>query len=149
MARKSFDSEDTANGYETPRPKSRSKSKSAESAKKQPVEYVNGKGWVDEDGNVVEAETGKVKNRRVLELVDNTMEEHEAREQEQARAARNADESSGGDDFAHTATRLAASALKKMRRNSAEVEQAEQETEKKGKVRAAWSLHRERKADET
>jgi hypothetical protein len=36
------------------------------------VEYVNGKGWVDEDGNVVEAETGKARNRRVLELVDST-----------------------------------------------------------------------------
>lgn len=34
------------------------------------VEYINGKGWVDEDGNVVEAETGKARNRRVLELVD-------------------------------------------------------------------------------
>ncbi|KAF2786030.1 hypothetical protein K505DRAFT_330630 [Melanomma pulvis-pyrius CBS 109.77] len=38
--------------------------------KKPPVEYINGKGWVDEDGNVVEAETGKARNRRVLELVD-------------------------------------------------------------------------------
>ena len=36
------------------------------------VEYVNGQGWVDEDGNVVEPETGKVRNRRVLELVDTT-----------------------------------------------------------------------------
>lgn len=34
------------------------------------VEYVNGKGWVDEDGNVVEPETGKARNRRLLELVD-------------------------------------------------------------------------------
>jgi hypothetical protein len=34
------------------------------------VEYVNGVGWVDEDGNVVEPETGKARNRRVLELVD-------------------------------------------------------------------------------
>ncbi|KAF2024757.1 hypothetical protein EK21DRAFT_93814 [Setomelanomma holmii] len=38
--------------------------------KKPAVEYVNGQGWVDEDGNVVEPETGKAKNRRVLELVD-------------------------------------------------------------------------------
>ncbi|KAF2712210.1 hypothetical protein K504DRAFT_197676 [Pleomassaria siparia CBS 279.74] len=38
--------------------------------KKPPVEYINGQGWVDEDGNVVEAETGKARNRRVLELVD-------------------------------------------------------------------------------
>jgi hypothetical protein len=38
--------------------------------KKPPVEYINGTGWVDEDGNVVEAETGKARNRRVLELVD-------------------------------------------------------------------------------
>lgn len=71
-----------------------SKAKQAKKeAKKEPVEYVNGKGWVDEDGNVVEAETGKVKNRRALELVDNVMEEHEAREQEQARAEREARES--------------------------------------------------------
>ncbi|KAF2244408.1 hypothetical protein BU26DRAFT_523060 [Trematosphaeria pertusa] len=41
------------------------------SAEKKPaVDYVDGKGWVDEDGNVVEAETGKARNRRVLELVD-------------------------------------------------------------------------------
>ncbi|KAF2645051.1 hypothetical protein P280DRAFT_466284 [Massarina eburnea CBS 473.64] len=38
--------------------------------KKAAVDYINGTGWVDEDGNVVEAETGKVRNRRVLELVD-------------------------------------------------------------------------------
>lgn len=38
--------------------------------KKPAVEYIDGKGWVDEDGNVVEAETGKVRNRRILELVD-------------------------------------------------------------------------------
>ncbi|KAF2872123.1 hypothetical protein BDV95DRAFT_606683 [Massariosphaeria phaeospora] len=34
------------------------------------VEYVNGTGWVDEDGELVERETGKARNRRVLELVD-------------------------------------------------------------------------------
>lgn len=34
------------------------------------LEYINGKGWVDEDGNVVESERAKVKNRRVLELVE-------------------------------------------------------------------------------
>lgn len=39
------------------------------------VEYVNGQGWVDEDGNVVEPETGKARNRRVLELVDTPLEE--------------------------------------------------------------------------
>lgn len=38
------------------------------------VEYVNGQGWVDEDGNVVEPETGKARNRRVLELVDTAPE---------------------------------------------------------------------------
>jgi hypothetical protein len=38
--------------------------------KKPAVEYVNGKGWVDEDGTVVEPETGKARNRRLLELVD-------------------------------------------------------------------------------
>ncbi|KAK7182243.1 hypothetical protein DPSP01_006962 [Paraphaeosphaeria sporulosa] len=66
--------------------------KAKQEVKKEPVEYVNGKGWVDEDGNVVEAETGKVKNRRALELVDNVMEEHEAREVEAARAEREARE---------------------------------------------------------
>ncbi|RAR07929.1 suppressor protein srp40 protein [Stemphylium lycopersici] len=34
------------------------------------VDYVNGQGWVDEDGVVVEPETGKAKARRALELVD-------------------------------------------------------------------------------
>ncbi|KAF2107909.1 hypothetical protein BDV96DRAFT_588379 [Lophiotrema nucula] len=38
--------------------------------KKPAVEYVDGQGWVDEDGNVVEPETGKARNRRALELVD-------------------------------------------------------------------------------
>ncbi|KAF2828516.1 hypothetical protein CC86DRAFT_368730 [Ophiobolus disseminans] len=42
--------------------------------KKPAVEYVNGQGWVDEDGNVVESETGKARNRRVLELVDRPVE---------------------------------------------------------------------------
>jgi hypothetical protein len=42
--------------------------------KKPAVEYVNGQGWVDEDGNVVEPETGKARNRRVLELVDKPAE---------------------------------------------------------------------------
>lgn len=44
------------------------------SEKKPAVEYVNGQGWVDEDGNVVEPETGKARNRRVLELVDKPVE---------------------------------------------------------------------------
>jgi hypothetical protein len=44
--------------------------KVATGEKKPAVEYVNGQGWVDEDGNVVEPETGKARNRRVLELVD-------------------------------------------------------------------------------
>ncbi|KAL1610324.1 hypothetical protein SLS60_001990 [Paraconiothyrium brasiliense] len=39
------------------------------------VDYVNGKGWVDEEGKVVEAETIKAKNKRVLELVDPGLEE--------------------------------------------------------------------------
>jgi hypothetical protein len=43
--------------------------------KKVAVDYVNDKGWVDEDGNVVEPETGKAKNRRVLELVEPGQEE--------------------------------------------------------------------------
>ncbi|KAH9871953.1 hypothetical protein J1614_006212 [Plenodomus biglobosus] len=38
--------------------------------KKPAVEYVNGQGWVDEDGVVVEPETGKAKAIRALELVD-------------------------------------------------------------------------------
>jgi hypothetical protein len=42
--------------------------------KKPPVEYINGQGWVDEDGNLVEAETGKARNRRLLELVDKPAE---------------------------------------------------------------------------
>jgi hypothetical protein len=39
-------------------------------SKKPAVDYVNGLGWVDEDGVVVEPETGKAKARRALELVD-------------------------------------------------------------------------------
>ncbi|ORY14750.1 hypothetical protein BCR34DRAFT_559794 [Clohesyomyces aquaticus] len=46
------------------------KSAAVSTEKKTAVEYINGTGWVDEDGNVVEAETGKARNRRVLELVD-------------------------------------------------------------------------------
>jgi hypothetical protein len=42
--------------------------------KKPAVEYINGQGWVDEDGTVVEPETGKARNRRVLELVDKPVE---------------------------------------------------------------------------
>jgi hypothetical protein len=38
--------------------------------KKPAVDYVNGLGWVDEDGVVVEPETGRAKARRALELVD-------------------------------------------------------------------------------
>ncbi|UPX14202.1 uncharacterized protein EKO05_0004692 [Ascochyta rabiei] len=38
--------------------------------KKPPVEYVNGLGWVDEDGAVVEPETKKAAHSRVLQLVD-------------------------------------------------------------------------------
>ncbi|KAK7191301.1 hypothetical protein DPSP01_003074 [Paraphaeosphaeria sporulosa] len=38
--------------------------------KKGAVDYVNDKGWVDEEGNVIEPETAKAKNRRVLELVE-------------------------------------------------------------------------------
>jgi hypothetical protein len=87
MGRISLDSGDMGN--ESSKTK---KAKTKEPKQKEPVEYVNGKGWVDEDGNVVEAETGKVKNLRALELVDNVMEEHEAREQEQARAEREARE---------------------------------------------------------
>jgi hypothetical protein len=39
-------------------------------SKKPAVDYVDGQGWVDEDGVVVEPETGKAKARRALELVD-------------------------------------------------------------------------------
>lgn len=38
--------------------------------KKPPVEYVNGVGWLDEDGTVVEPETKKAAHSRVLQLVD-------------------------------------------------------------------------------
>jgi hypothetical protein len=48
--------------------------------KKPAVEYVNGQGWVDEDGNVVEPETGKARNRRVLELVDWPVESEQTKE---------------------------------------------------------------------
>lgn len=48
------------------------------------VDYVNGKGWVDEDGNVVEAETGKAKNRRVLELVEPGPEESSSKKRKTA-----------------------------------------------------------------
>ncbi|KAL6706569.1 hypothetical protein ACN47E_005325 [Coniothyrium glycines] len=42
--------------------------------KKPAVDYVNGLGWVDEDGVVVEPETGRAKARRALELVDKPTE---------------------------------------------------------------------------
>jgi len=48
------------------------KSVEASTETKPAVEYVNGQGWVDEDGNVVEPETGKARNRRVLELAEST-----------------------------------------------------------------------------
>ncbi|KAJ4993092.1 hypothetical protein SVAN01_01444 [Stagonosporopsis vannaccii] len=38
--------------------------------KKPPVDYVDGVGWVDEDGVVVEPETKKAAHSRVLQLVD-------------------------------------------------------------------------------
>ncbi|KAF1965089.1 DUF171-domain-containing protein [Bimuria novae-zelandiae CBS 107.79] len=95
---------------------SRTKMKAA----KEPVEYINGKGWVDEDGNVVEAETGKARNRRALELVDNTLEEHEAREQEERRAAKDTDDAVRGDGTLGAA-----------------------EMEKKGKKRKLGAVHHE------
>ncbi|KAL5414410.1 hypothetical protein PMIN04_009047 [Paraphaeosphaeria minitans] len=85
MGRISLDSGDMGSEFSTAK-------KAQKEVKKEPVEYINGKGWVDEDGIVVEPETGKVKNRRALELVDNVMEEHEAREVEAARAEREARE---------------------------------------------------------
>ncbi|KAI0612178.1 RRM domain containing protein [Pyrenophora tritici-repentis] len=39
-------------------------------SKKPAVDYVDGQGWVDEDGVVVEPETGKAKARRALEMDD-------------------------------------------------------------------------------
>ncbi|OAL49374.1 hypothetical protein IQ07DRAFT_587948 [Pyrenochaeta sp. DS3sAY3a] len=42
------------------------------------VDYVNGKGWVDEDGVVVEPETGRARQRRALELVDKPTEAQKA-----------------------------------------------------------------------
>ena len=47
-------------------------------SKKPAVDYVDGQGWVDEDGVVVEPETGKAKARRVLELVDTLSEAQKA-----------------------------------------------------------------------
>jgi hypothetical protein len=47
-------------------------------SKKPAVDYVNGQGWVDEDGVVVEPETGKAKARRALELVDAPTEAQKA-----------------------------------------------------------------------
>ncbi|KAH6616819.1 hypothetical protein C7974DRAFT_402493 [Boeremia exigua] len=38
--------------------------------KKPPVDYIDGVGWVDEDGTVVEPETKKAAHSRVLQLVD-------------------------------------------------------------------------------
>jgi hypothetical protein len=46
--------------------------------KKPPVEYINGQGWVDEDGNVVEPETGKARNSRLLQLVEQPTEADKA-----------------------------------------------------------------------
>lgn len=42
--------------------------------KKPAIDYVNGLGWVDEDGVVVEPETGRARARRALELVDKPTE---------------------------------------------------------------------------
>jgi hypothetical protein len=56
--------------------------------KKPAVEYVNGQGWVDEDGNVVEPETGKARNRRVLELVDRPVETEPKKEAASPKAAK-------------------------------------------------------------
>lgn len=46
--------------------------------KKPAVDYINGVGWVDEDGTVVEPETGRAKHRRALELVDKPTEAQKA-----------------------------------------------------------------------
>ncbi|KAF1974905.1 hypothetical protein BU23DRAFT_553137 [Bimuria novae-zelandiae CBS 107.79] len=54
--------------------------------KKPALDYVNGRGWVDEDGNVVEAETGKAKNRRVLELVEPGPEEPKSKSKKHSSA---------------------------------------------------------------
>jgi hypothetical protein len=43
--------------------------------KKPPVEYVNGLGWVDEDGTVVEPETAKAAHSRVLQLLEGPIAE--------------------------------------------------------------------------
>ncbi|EFQ88462.1 hypothetical protein CFE70_009842 [Pyrenophora teres f. teres 0-1] len=47
-------------------------------SKKPAVDYVDGQGWVDEDGVVVEPETGKAKARRALEMVDELTEAQKA-----------------------------------------------------------------------
>lgn len=46
------------------------KSNQVSGTSKPATEYVDGKGWVDEDGNVVEAETVKARRSRVLELAE-------------------------------------------------------------------------------
>jgi hypothetical protein len=56
--------------------------------KKPAVEYVNGQGWVDEDGNVVEPETGKARNRRALELVDWPVESESKKPKEDTKKAK-------------------------------------------------------------
>jgi len=50
------------------------KSSQALGTSKPATEYVDGRGWVDEDGNVVEAETGKARRSRVLELAETPKE---------------------------------------------------------------------------
>ncbi|KAF2500600.1 hypothetical protein BU16DRAFT_523379 [Lophium mytilinum] len=52
------------------------KSSEAISENKPATEYINGKGWVDEDGNVVEAETGKARRARLVGLAEATPEEN-------------------------------------------------------------------------
>jgi len=70
--------------------------------KKPAVEYVNGQGWVDEDGTVVEPETGKARNRRALELVDRPAAEPKKsaapKEQKKARSTPSPAESEVEDD---------------------------------------------------
>ncbi|KAF1841895.1 uncharacterized protein K460DRAFT_292849 [Cucurbitaria berberidis CBS 394.84] len=46
--------------------------------KKPAVDYINGVGWVDEDGTVVEPETGRAKQVRALQLVDRPTESQKA-----------------------------------------------------------------------
>ena len=59
---------------------------SAESNSKAAAEYVEGKGWVDEDGEIVEAEPPSVKRQRALDRALKSAEETRRAEEERQQA---------------------------------------------------------------